>query len=80
MTVNAAHARGHRRDSLHSATGDSEPITDSGQPTCPEDVCPNAMDECPTIRCTLRLGHHGLCWNVRRSPYRAVYWSREAGT
>jgi hypothetical protein len=78
MTMNAAHARGHRRDSLHSATGDSEPITDSGRPTCDADRCPHRFPGCPDLRCQRPTHDGGICHVVGRSPYFAAYW--EAGT
>ena len=74
MNAHQARAAHPRRDQLHPPTADSPPITDPCVAEDDDHRCPHSMDECPQIVCTLRDGHPGLCWNVRRTPYRAVYW------
>jgi hypothetical protein len=65
-----------RRLAVHIPEGmtGSDPITDTDLATDGEDACPHAMDECPHIRCQRRPHDRGLCFNVRRTPYRATYW------
>jgi hypothetical protein len=47
-------------------------LAEDGQPHCPHHV-----PECPDIQCQRRPHTQGLCFNVRRDPYRATYWTRD---
>ena len=76
MNHRTAAATHHRRSTLIPTQPDPTPIEDTGLPDNDGPTCTHHMPGCEHIRCTLRDGHPGLCWNVTRRPYVACYWEK----